>query len=168
MRQLPLRLRLPPVRKSGELPASLRIARQWVSRAVQSGKWQDARARRVLAAIRQLGIDDVLYFGDWRVEFLWLAGGYPHYRLYYMPKRHYCVGVADIREDTTSYGLQLAGSLQLVMVQRYLAAYLVALGADSAPDLRVIKADARTPLNADTSRQYRLFRVRTKLDKVTV
>jgi hypothetical protein len=160
--------RLPPVPKAdaSALPVHMALKRACVTRFVESG-WLSI-GTSILPAIQRLRLDDTLYFnrGTWRIELVCLASGYPHYRLYWMPKRHYLFGLADIRLDNAEksiekvrYASDIGRSPHLKLVQRHLAAYVAAFGAVES-DLVLVKGDARTPLNADTSRVKRLFKVR--------
>jgi len=162
--QLPLPFKLPPMpeRKERLLPAPARLARAWVTERVMCGGWVDARSEALLPVIQQMGYDDVLLCGDWRLEFLWLEAGYPHYRLYwYFDKCRYSFGIADVRMRGKTADLSRAR--QLAYCQRYLAAYCVALGF-RAHSVKFKKAAAVTKLDADTSRQERLFTVRLKVE----
>lgn len=174
-KQHPL-LRLSPIpkRASERLPRLARLARAWASQMVECGMWNDERAARILPTIQSMRLDDALYWRDWRLELVWLNKGYPHYRLYWLKRRHYVFGQADIRLDNSEgielngkgeievkirYGADIQRSPQLRVVQRRLAAYCVACGA-APDDMVLVKGDARTKLCADTSRVYRLFKVR--------
>jgi hypothetical protein len=148
------------------LPVHMALKRACVTRFVESG-WLSIGAS-ILPAIQRLRLDDTLYFGGgtWRVELVCLASGYPHYRLYWMPKRHYLFGLADIRLDNAEksvrkvlYASDIGRSPHLRTVQQHLAAYIAAFGA-APDDVVLVKGDARTKLCADTSRVYRLFKVR--------
>lgn len=160
--------RLPAIPKAdaGTLPVHMALKRACVTRFVESG-WISIGAA-ILPVVQRLRLDDVLYFnrGTWRVELVCLASGYPHYRLYWMPKRHYLFGLADIRLDNAEksfekvrYASDIGRSPQLFSVQRHLAAYVAAFGA-TPDDVVLVKGDARTKLDADTSRVYRLFKVK--------
>jgi hypothetical protein len=160
--------RLPaiPQADASALPPVMALKRACVTRFVESG-WLSI-GTSIVPAIQRLRLDDTLYFngGLWRVELVCLASGYPHYRVYWMPKRHYLFGLADIRLDNAEksfekvrYASDIGRSPQLKLVQRHLAAYVAAFGA-APDDLVLVKGDARTPLNADTSRVYRLFKAK--------
>lgn len=168
--------RLPAIPKAdaGTLPVHMALKRACVTRFVESG-WISIGAA-ILPAIQRLRLDDTLYFnrGTWRVELCWLNKGYPHYRLYWMPKRHYLFGLADIRLDNAEgVGLNSEGEIEVRVrcgadigraprlkdVQLHLAAYCAAFGA-TPETLVLVKGDARTKLDADTSRVYRLFKVK--------
>lgn len=156
IQQLGLPLRLPP-RKKKSLPTRVSLARNTLTVMVEAGLWQGNRAARLLNTIQRMKYDDCLYCRDnhyWRLEFCYLKSGYPHYRLYY---RGQVFGIADIRIDTR-HGAYLGDSRQLPYVQQYLAVYLVALGF-TAENTVLVEGDARTSLNADTTREARLFRV---------
>lgn len=146
----PVQYCLPAIPKTdaSALPVHMALKRACVTRFVESG-WLSIGAS-ILPVVQRMKLDDVLYFNDmtWRLERVWLNKGYPHFRLYWMPKKHYVFGIADMRSDT-----------QLPTVQQHVAAYIAAFGA-AASDLKLVEGVAWTPLNADTSRQYRLFKVK--------
>lgn len=171
----PIQYSLPkmPKQAADALPVHMALRRACATRFVEAG-WLSISAR-VLPLVADMRLDDVLYFGGvWRVELVWLNSGYPHYRLYWMPKRHHVFGIADIHLDSAEgvkvksdgsievkvlYGAEIGRAPRLKAVQSHLAAYLAVFGA-TPENTKLVRGVAWTPLNADTSRQYRLFRVR--------
>ncbi len=69
-----------------------------------------------LQHLRNMRIDDALIWLDWRLEFVYLASGFRHFRLY---RGKQLVGIEDVisLEDVTE-------------IKRDLASYLVWLGAE--------------------------------------
>lgn len=92
--------------------------------------------------IRKMAYDDAPVRRGWRLEYLALAHGFKHYRLY---KGGIVIGVQDIRSPSV-----------LPRIQRHLAAYLAGIGF--TPDnTRLVVFGARTSLSAPKHGIPRLF-----------
>lgn len=151
MRQLPLPLRITTT-TAPELPPQLQRVREFVSERIRSGYFFDARAKALDAMLARMTYDDAIVCDRVRLEYLYLAFGYPQYRLYVSG---HVLGVADIRQ----HGSGIARAELASAVRQHMAAYLVPFGV--TPDKATLKVyGARTDMDADTARQYRLFRVR--------
>lgn len=97
----------------------------------------DAARDRMLWLIRRMCYDDAVLCGQYRVEYLHLDAGLPHYRLYCVET---LVGVARIRHPSRLRVLQMA-----------LARYLICIGFD--PYTAALRRGfATTPPNAKTTR----------------
>ncbi|NJM55322.1 MAG: hypothetical protein HC841_04875 [Verrucomicrobiae bacterium] len=92
----------------------------------------DSAARRVERLLGRMCFDDVLAWGPYRLEYLYLERGLPHYRLY---QRGALIGVVDVRPPN------MLGALH-----RQMAIYFAAYGCGA--DARLLTAKARTPMNA--------------------
>lgn len=99
----------------------------------------DRTAKRMTQMVRQMCYDDVLLRGwQWRLEYLSLDDGFPHYRLVY--RNMWVVGLVDIRSPA-----------RLGAIQRDLGALLAGYGW-TPERTRLVQFAARTPL--DASKHY--------------
>lgn len=132
------------------------MLRAFATCAIEAGYLQDdARTLALIPHLRGMLYDDVLLCGVWRLELLYLGSvGMPHFRLYWRGK---CFGVADIYAEHADIG----SSRKTPLVRHHLAAFLVFYGWTE--DCVVCRpGTAMTSLEADVSRQYRLFNVTMK------
>lgn len=90
----------------------------------------DSTARDLYGLIRRMVYDDALVRRGWRVEYLYLSKGFPHYRLYHGGA---LVGLVHVRSPH-----------RLDETQRQLAAYLAGVGFTRA-NTSLREYGARTP-----------------------
>lgn len=103
----------------------------------------DRTAADVERLIGKLCYDDALVFRRyWRLEYLYLERGFPHYRLY---RQGMIVGVVDIRAPTVLSG-----------IQRRLGMYLAGCGCTKGNG-HICIGGALTPLDAPKRDLPRLF-----------
>jgi hypothetical protein len=142
------------------LGAWTRAVRAYATRLIEYGYLsEDARTYGLERRLRQMGYDDALHCGPWRVELLYIGSGQPHFRVYW---RGRVFGVAGIY---TSHA-DLAASRNMDTVRRMLAAYLVFW--QWRPEcVTLIRQGARTCLEANTDHQYRLFHAPTRQARTT-
>jgi hypothetical protein len=128
-------------------------ARAVLRQRLEAGQEIDEQqATRLIPLLHRMRYDDALVYDVWRLELLYLETGKPHYRLYW----HNAVfGVADIY---TEYG-DLTDSCHMPLVRARMAAYLVGCGWQVS-EVTLERDTSITPLDADTKRQYRLFKVK--------
>jgi hypothetical protein len=96
--------------------------------------------------LRTLHFDQALVTDDWRVEYLYLEKGYPHWRLY---RRFQLIGSVILHADSKT----LSSSLTIEKTRYQFATYLTGLGLH-ADDWR--QTNAITRLDARRSNK-RLF-----------
>lgn len=115
-----------------------------VARSARSYALLNARIERLERVyVARMRWDDVLVFNsNWRLKFLYLESGWPHFRLSY---RGRVVGIVDVR-----------GESERARVNRMLAVYMVCLGV-TPERCHVIRSGARTPTNATKKGLPRLF-----------
>lgn len=105
--------------------------------------WQSRhKVARLATRLRTMVYDDAWQAGAWRLEYLWLAQGYPHYRLFY---RGQVLGQVDVRCSTS-----------LWCVQQRLAVWLSLMNFQQGV---IVSQGAKTKLAANTTRVVRLFTV---------
>lgn len=149
---------VPPARRTRKpFPPGLHAARVYLSERYHAGDGRGAEAKRLAAVLAQMTQDSVIFNGDWRLELVWLAEGYPHYRLYW---QSYCVGGVDIPVDWHD-GKTIADCPLLPRLQADLAAYLIGCGfqADLAARTHIL-GGAQTP---HTARKRGLYDLLTPL-----
>ncbi len=104
--------------------------------------WGDDTSQQLERMIRKMCYDDALVRRGWRLEYVQLEYGFPHYRLM---KGGELVGVQDVRSPRV-----------LPRIHRKLAAYLAGVGFTPERS-KLVVFGAKTPLDADKWRYPHLF-----------
>jgi hypothetical protein len=141
------------------LPREMRPFRASLGAAAEAVDRDSEHVSQFVSLLRRMHYDDALVCGVWRLELLYLERGKPHYRLYW---HDFMFGVADIY---TEYG-DLTDSCHMPLVRARMAAYLVACGCQ-ASEATFERYASITPLDANTSRQHRLFKVKAPQTRPT-
>lgn len=102
----------------------------------------DSTSQQLERLIHRMCLDDALVRRGWRLEYVQLEYGLPHYRLL---KGGELVGVQDVRSPRV-----------LPRIHRQLAAYLAGIGF-TPERARLVVFGAQTPLDADKWRVPHLF-----------
>lgn len=150
--QRPIAWRSYPPYRGTTAPAWIAVVREWLTTAVLPPPPPEEHAALV-RVLRRLSFDDVLLCGKWRLEWLLLERGYPHYRLSY--SRH-LFGVAHVPIE---YGRPLIGTPVMAAAQAQMAAYLWRIGC-SVRRLVHRPGAAQTPLCARVKSLPVLFKIR--------
>ena len=149
--QLELKLK-PKVKRNA--PAHPRLLQLTICYLEEKAKTPHRHLPRMVVKLGNMRYDDSLHLGDWRVEYLFLGKGYPHYRVYY---RHHVVTVVDIRTDTKVHG-GYVGHVDTRAIRQRLGAFLLAV----CPRVEAWAHKgntATTCIRAETARQPRLLKV---------
>ncbi len=135
-RQLKLPMELS---KKTTTPLWVSLLTHYLQEVSEQEKWLTAPRTWALARqLRKMCFDDAWVAGPWRLEYLCLEKGFPHYRIYHQGK---FFGQVDVRATAS-----------LPVIQQRLAVFLVHMGFEK----RIYSA-AKTNLDAGTNRLNRLF-----------
>ena len=131
------------------------LQRDWATDVIESGRyWDDHRTHALIPLLQRMQYDDALVCGQWRLEWLYINSGYPHFRLYWKGRVY---GVADIHADKAD----VYSSRKMPFVRHMMAAFLVLCGWHQGCIERR-PGQARTRYTANMDHQYRLFKIRLK------
>ncbi len=135
-RQLPLPMFIP---KPYHTPLWVSLLTHYLQEVSGQEKWlTNPRVWKMARELRKMCYDDAWVSGPWSVEYLNLAKGFTHYRVYHQGK---FFGQVDVRSANS-----------LPVIQQRLAVFLVHMGFEK----RIYSA-AKTDLDAGTNRLNRLF-----------
>jgi hypothetical protein len=146
----------PPKRREKRLSLALSAFRDQLSDRYHAGAWMGAEATALAKVIRLMTYDSVIYSGDWSLELLDIAKGYPYYKLAYGAL---VFGIVDIPVDWR-HGQTIAAYADLPRLQAELARYLIGCGFTADMARKTLTAGAAiTPYEASKRGLYRLLKV---------
>lgn len=136
--------------KALQLMFKIEDEREALKQKIEAGYLaSDPRTLAMDRVLRTMYYDEALLYKSWRLEYLYLGEGHPHWRLY---NARSVWGIASVWAESPD----VCESRHLLPVRRKLAAYLIALGWDMD---QITVGRAITRIKADVSHQYRLFSV---------